>query len=153
MAGVDPRGSFSGDVFRTAIRAAMSMGSPTVVEDRATFHFADGRTFTVADDTGNPYDWTLAPDGGLAARASVQVLCAIDTKSAVGARGQPRTPVGEFDEDTATLFLFEDEWALVSDFTSVDLGGSTYVRIKRLIPLGLFDVQVEQVHVRAVDES
>ena len=106
-----------------------------------------GSLFALADGVSQ------CADGGLAARASVQVLCAIDTKSAVGARGQPRTPVGEFDEDTATLYLFEDEWALVSDFTSVDLGGSTYVRIKRLIPLGLFDVQVEQVHVRAVDES
>ena len=153
MAGVDPKGSFSGAKFRESIRAAMKMGSPTVVEEQATFHFADGRVFASADDAGDPYDWNVAPIGGQAAMAPVQVLCAIDTKSAVGARGQPRTALGEFDEDTATLYMFEDEWALVSDFTSVWLGGSEYMRVKRLIPLGLFDVQIEQISVRARDES
>ena len=88
MAGVDPKGSFSGAKFRESIRAAMKMGSPTVVEEQATFHFADGRVFASADDAGDPYDWNVAPIGGQAARAPVQVLCAIDTKSAVGARGR-----------------------------------------------------------------
>lgn len=130
----------------------MLMGLPVVAEDRPMFHFADGRVFPVADAENKPFDWTTSPTGA-APKADVAVLCAVETKGAVGARGQPRTPVGEFDEDLATLYLFEDEWGQVSDFTSVTLGGSEYVRVKRLPPLALFDVQVEVVQVRARDEA
>lgn len=154
MAGTDPTGVFDAAAFRAGIRQAMRMGSPNVTADRATFMFPEGRTFAVADNDGNPYDWDLTPSGGLPAATPVVLQeVAIQTKAAVGARGQPRTSVGEFDEDSATLYLFEDEWAQVSTFTTVKLGGSVYERVKRLIPLGLFEVQIEQIHVRAVDEA
>lgn len=153
MAGTNPDDPGFAAEFRADIREAMLMGTAVIPEDRPTFHFADGRTFMPADSSGEPFDWTLSPSGGKPAKPDVQVLCAISTKAGVGARDAPRTPVGEFNNDTATLYLFEDEWAKVFDFTSVTIGRVIYDRVKRLVPLALYDVQVELVEVRARDRA
>jgi hypothetical protein len=139
--------------FRAAIREAMTMGFPEATMDRPTFHFADGRTFTPADAAGRPFDWTIASSGGSPPKADVTVLCAIETKAGVGARDEPRTRIGEFNMDEATLYFFEDEWAQVFDFTSVTIGQEVYDRVKRLVPLTLHDVQIEVVEVRAMDRA
>lgn len=165
MAGAPPNPSFQdpnwavqggnpgfADDFRARIRNAMNMGLPQDVDDQPIFHFADERTFEPADVTNHPYDWTTTPTGA-APKADVTVTCAIELKGAVGARGQPRTQMGEFDADEATLYFFEDEWGVVNDFTSVSLGQSVYDRVKRLPPLTIYDVQIEQVVVRARDEA
>lgn len=127
----------------------MLMGLPPTVDQRPTFHFADGRTFDPDDSAGAPYDWTTVP-GGLPDKTPVQVVCAVETAPLTN-KATGETAAGELNPGTALLYLFEDEWALVSDFTSVTMGGVAYHRVARLAPLGLFDVEIQVVEVRAAE--
>lgn len=152
MAEPDPSGGFDPDQFHADIRAAMRMGQPNPVGERPTFHFADHRTFDNVDDGDQPFDWTVDPTGGLDAKTPVQVLCAVEGVGTFGTQ-TIETAIGGFDQDRSRMYFFEDEWALVFDFTTVEIGGTTYRRVKRLPPLALFDVDIQVVEVKAFDES
>jgi hypothetical protein len=150
MAGEDPTGAFNGDEFRASIRSAMLMGLPNSVEDQPTFRFEQPLVYDDVDAEGSPFDWETIPvveD----AREPVRVLCAVET---IGqGEASEGTNIGTFDMNRARLYIFDDEWALVDDFTSVVLSGSEYERIKELPILGLFDVDVHVVEIRARDEA
>lgn len=148
MAGSNPSNPGFDAAFREKIRAAMLMGTPNVVSDRATFIIPGSVTFADVDSTGAPWDWSATPATEVAER-EVQVLCAVEPKGG----GEDATGMGTFDTDEVKVYLFEDEWAQVSGFTAVRLGGSLYERVKRLPPLGLYGVQIEVVECKAVDES
>lgn len=161
MAGVAPDAGFD-EQFRADIREVMLMGTPTVVEDRPTFLFmrnriVDGGDGVAADRFGVPYDWNIADEyidesGGPVEdpdREPVQVLVAFDP----GAMSDVKTAVTVVNDDSGHLYMFEDEWAEVKDFTHVNMGGSMYRRVARMVPLGLYGVQVEVIRIEAVDET
>lgn len=161
MAGVDPSDAGFGAEFRETIREVMWMGTPNVVSDRATFMFmrdriVDGGDGVSADRYGVPYDWNIVDEyvdesGAVTPDPEfpdVQVLVAFEP----GAMSDEKTAVTVVNDDTGTLYMFEDEWDQVKDFTHVKMGGSTYRRVARMVPLSLFDVQLEVVRVEAVDE-
>lgn len=154
MAGQDPNGGFERDQFEFDIRSVMTMGMPNVVEDRPTFHFAETRVFASHDIEGSPFDWeTQRVDAlpGEEPREPTSVLCAVES---IGqGEASEGTDIGEFDMNRARLYILDDEWALIDDFTSVWLSGSEYIRVKQLPILALFDVDVHVVEIRARDES
>jgi hypothetical protein len=151
MAGPDPTGAFQGDVFQADIRAVMLMGLPNTAEDRPTFLFSDTRQHAEADDEGSPFDWESTPTVGEPPADPVQVLCAVEP---IGqGEASEGTNIGTFDMNRARLYLFDEEWEQVANFTSVLLSGSEYMRTKELPTLGLFDVDVHVVEVYARDES
>lgn len=149
MAGSNPDNPGFDAEFRAEIRAAMRMGTPTRSEDAATFVLFPERQWDDADLAGSPWDWTMDPDQETPG-SEVQVLCAVES---AGGGGEEATPVGVFDTDRVVVYLFEDEWAQVSTFGIVKLGGSSYRRVKRLPPYGLFGVQIEAIMCEAIDEA
>lgn len=151
MAGSNPDDPGFDAEFRASIRAAMLMGTPTLVVDRPTFVLFPVRRWDDADLAGAPWDWTQDPDAETPG-GEKQVLCAVEPVGQGGRVGD-ETVVGVFDTDRVRLYLFEDEWAQVSTFGVVKLGESSYRRVKRLPPLGLFGVQVEVIECEAIDEA
>jgi len=151
MAGEDPTGAFNGDEFRTTIRGVMLMGLPNAVEDRPTFRFEPALVYEDVDYEGSPFEWETVPTGGEESREPVQTLCAVET---IGqGEASEGTNIGTFDMNRARLYILDEDWVEISDFTSVLLSGSEYLRIKELPILGLFDVDVHVVEIRARDEA
>lgn len=141
--------------FRADIRETMLMGLPVAVADRPTFMFTQSKTWVASDSAGEPWSFAPPSPGDVQqgpVKPPVQVLCAVED-SALGGRSETESTAGPIDESTVLLYMFEDEWAQVHDFTSVLLGGSTYRRVARLKPLSLYGVQLEVIKVEAVDET
>jgi len=150
----DPTGGFDPVEFKAAIRGAMTMGIPNLVDDRPTFRFTEVRVFANHDNEGSPFDWEVVPVEplpGFEPKPAVQVLCAIES---IGqGEASEGTNIGTFDMNRARLYLFAEEWALVEDFTTVLLSGTEYIRVKELPILALFEVDVHVVEIHARDES
>ena len=155
----DPRqAAFSSARFRDAIKFAMKMGTPNPTPNRGTFRWNDVKTYDVADGGGNPYDFTKVP---LTTESwpDVQVDMAVEFISRSTLSG--RTAIAEFDTPRAVLTILDEDWDLVLDTEGtprpmpdvVLLGGNVY-NIDYVAPdIGLFDVNVYQIHCSAVDES
>ena len=127
----------------------MLLAYPAAKEMRPVFHFADTRTVEPADESGIAYDWTATPTG-TAPASDVKVLTLVDAHPV--STGE-ETAVGPFNNDRATLYFFEDEWAKVKNFTSATIGGSEYDRVKRLDDVTLAEVALSCVEVVARDRS
>lgn len=134
--------------FRADIRALMNWGQPVDPDKRATFHFADGRVFGTSDLSGKPYDWTTAATGGSPAAPDVTVLVGFFPEAPQDPEETPAGPVGD---DLSAVYLFEDEWAQVSDFTSMTFDGNDYDRMKRSNVLTMGGISVYVVTLRARD--
>lgn len=153
MVGSHPENPLFDEEFRRDILAAMQMGFPVVVEDQPIFHIPAVVQETGGTDMGGaPWDWGDEPTVLEPAR-DVTVLCAIEDIKGLGSREGEATPVGYFDTDKVTIYMFREEWLQVKDFTAVSLGQSRYRRMKRLPPIGLYGVQLEAIECEAVDES
>lgn len=149
MAGSDP--GFDSDAFRTAVRFAMTMGSPTLTADKATFRFRKTRTFptgTRLDQEGNPLDPTVA------ATTVEPTPVVMDNVAVEFQTADPQElPVGNFRPTKAVLTLLDEEWATVSDAIEVELGGDTYMIGYVHPPLGMFDVTVIQLSCFGINEQ
>lgn len=66
MAGPGTDVGFPAGEFRTAIRAAMVMGSPNRELSKATFRWHPSRTYAIHDPAAEPYIWTATPASDLA---------------------------------------------------------------------------------------
>lgn len=148
MAGTDA--AFNAEEFRSNIRAAMIMGSPNKVAEKATFYFRVRETFTRQDSTSRPYNWT-APAVTTTERDPVQATCAVEFgRSSAESTGNM---VGVFDNTRATITLLDEDFELVEGASHVTLGGNFYVIDYVAPPVGLFDVTVYQMYCRAAGEE
>lgn len=153
MAGSSP--DFNAAEFRRSVHEVEQMGMPQDVALRPTFHF-DLRPVAAAgvatDRRGRPFDWTepVDPVASAPPKPPVQASCSWASASA---GSNEDTAVGEFNANEYDLFILDDEWAKVADFTFVLLGGNEYRREFQVPEQGLYEVTIHQVRVTARDES
>lgn len=148
--------SFDAAAFRDAIHFAMNMGFPEDATKRIKFQWSTRRTYAAsdADATGNPWDWTTAPQEEVV-NPEVEVLCAVDFDKSIS--GRDGAPAGAFDPTRVTITMLDDEYPEIFDGDGkradlVSLDGSVYEIEYEVPPLGLFDVTVHQFVARARDE-
>ncbi len=128
MAGDGADVGFPADEFRSAITAAMVMGSPTTVLDKATFRWARDQDFAREDPGGRPYTWSAAVVDNETHPDVVKEQVAVEYTPARTLSG---TPAGEFvpvrgkitmlDVDHAAVvganlvLLHQDVWVIVAE--------------------------------------
>lgn len=152
MAGMsDPRASvFNAAKFRDAIKFAMHLGLPDDTSERATFMWTPQKTYGATDAAGRPYNWTATPTS-VVTHDDVQIDVAIEFHRY--SAGEGNTSVGEFHTTSVTLTVLDEDYALVQGADKVLLGGNTYTVEYVAPPIGMFDVTVYQVYLKAEDES
>lgn len=138
MAGDGVDLGFDAAVFRTAIRSAMVMGSPTTTIDKATFRWDRSQDFSVADPAGRPYVWTATPvaDDGHADVVKDEVAVEYTP-----ARTLSGTAVGEFVPLRAQLTMLDVDHADVVGANLVLLHDDVWV-IAAETQVALFSVDV-----------
>lgn len=139
MAGVIP--GFDPDEFRDAIRFAMTMGAPEVVDQRATFYFPKPRTATgPTDASGVPYSPTDTVTEQPAAQDPITATCSVED-----AAGNPtETGIGTFG-DAIVVTLLDEEYELVLGFEFVAYQGVRWDYEKELLAGGLGSVGVHRL--------
>lgn len=147
MAGASPL--FDADLFRTQIRATMTMGLPGNVADRATFRWRADTTYSSEDSANKPWLWTESPATNLV-HADVQVPVAMEIMRTAEQDG---TSVGDFEAVRVVLTLLDVDYAQVIGADVVLLGQNVYNIDFIEPPIGLFDVTVYRFHLRATDET
>lgn len=148
MAGTDPR--FNAATFRTAIRAAMTMGLPGTTSERATFRWTPRSTYTQQDQDHNPYTWTAAP---VTTTTHADVLVPIAWTFSARPTSSMQTDIGEFDATRIEITILDVDYVLVAGADKVIMGGNTYDIEFTAPPNGLFDVTVYTMYAVAEDES
>lgn len=153
MSKSDPR--FDAAKFRSAIQFAMQMGTPAQSSQRTKFVWSGSKMYSSgADQNQNPFDWSSAPAIEQPER-SLEVLCAIEYSDAGGAY---KTGVGSFEGSTIVATLLDEEYTKLLTFGDgrrPDLAlvnGATFEIQYELPPVGLFDVTVHSLFLRAKDE-
>jgi hypothetical protein len=147
MAGDGTPSGFNSADFRTAIRFAMNMGTPTDPAKQVTFLFPEVDVFAPHDPAAHPYDWSSTPTAVTSPARQVTVLAAVSYGGPPLVEG---TPMGQFDQEKLTLTLLDQDYALVVGATEVLVGGVHYViDPPGAMPVGLFDVTVYTLHATA----
>lgn len=147
----DPRAAgFNAVEFRDAIRFAMHMGLPESTVERATFQWTRLKTYEREDPSGQPYSWAAAPTTDVI-HPDVQVPVAMEFQRYSSGEGQ--TSVGQFQTTSVVLTLLDEDYALVAGADKALLGDNTYTLEYVAPPLGLFEVTIYQLFMRAEDES
>jgi hypothetical protein len=163
VAGADPSGSFSADETRQNLRATMLLGLPGDPAKRPIFLFPRERSYAPADDAGQPWDWSQAASGdsddpGPARTVTCgdddgQVVCAWEAGGGRGGTQSNETPFGDFDQSRLVLTILDADFELIDGFNRVIIGGNRYRRVYEMPNIGLWDLDVHQVIVEAIDES
>ena len=143
---------FDASSVREALRFAMSMGLPDEEAQRVTFRWTTTNTYDLADNTGTPYDLTAVPTD-VQTKDDVLIPAAVEFMSARSFSSDSGTVFGEFQTPSAVITVLDEDYVSVVGADQVLLGGNTYKVIYVEPPLGLFDLTVYMIHVRAVDES
>lgn len=147
MAGSSPL--FDADLFRSQIRATMTMGLPGNVADRATFRWRSDTTYSSEDSANKPWLWTETPATNVV-HGDVQVPVAMEIMRTAEQDG---TSVGDFEAVRVILTLLDVDYAQVVGADVVLLGRNVYNIDFLEPPIGLFDVTVYRFHLRAMDET
>lgn len=148
MAGSDSR--FNSELFIEAILFAQEMGLPPVEADQPLFFEIDDRTYEFSDADEQPWDFTDPGDvepPGEPAPVGVRAICGLMTRETKAMPDQ--VAAGEFTPTRIKLSFVPAEWAKVSNFHTVRIGGVDYTRGKSYPPSGLFGVEITNVEVRA----
>lgn len=148
MAGTDAR--FNATQFREAIQFAMNMGAPTETADQVTFVWNVKDDYASEDNTGSPWDWTATPTQDNSVDNVTLTNVAVEYFSGLGDLNA--RAAGQFDNPTAVVTILDEDYTSVVGANEVLLGGNTYV-INYVTQVGLFDVDVYQIHCTARDES
>lgn len=143
-------GAFNAAQFRSIIKSVMHMGLPETTGLRPTFRWTVERTFSSADDDGNPWDFSASPTT-TTAPADVLIDCAVEFVPRATLAGG--TALGHFDTPRAIITIMDVDYPSIEGADQVLLGGNTYHVDFVAPPIGLFDCTVYQLHVSAVDES
>jgi hypothetical protein len=150
MAGTDTR--FDAAQFREAIQFAMSMGSPAETADQVTFRWntKDDYASDEEDNTGRPWDWTSTPTADNSVDDVILTNVAVEYRSGLG--DLTSKAIGQFDNPAAVVTVLDEDYASIVGADEVLLGQNTYV-IDYVTQVGLFEVDVYQIHTTARDES
>lgn len=139
---------FDADAFRQAITSTMEMGLPEAESERVTFIWKTERSYTKADDKGNPYDFTATPTS-VSATDPVQIPAAVEFSS----RRPDGSPIGQFENPRVVVTILDTHFPSIDGANQAKLGGNTYTIDFVEPPVGLGPVTVYRVWMTAVDES
>jgi hypothetical protein len=132
---------FDAGAFRTAIRFAMTMGSPTQTVEKATFRWVRQQGFNPQDPAHRPYSWTQTPATDTTPDDVVLDNVAVEFATNRAGGG---TSVGDFVPLRATVTLLDEEYALVEGADQVLLGGHLYM-VSMTTVVAMFSVDVYQM--------
>lgn len=142
---------FDADAFKAGIYLAMEMGSPNATVDKATFYWITENTYDDADNAGAPWDWGATPV--VVDETSPVVLDRVALEFIPRSTLSQGNAVGSFNTPRAVITVLDDEWDQIEGFDYCEISGNRYgvdyIRPK----LALFEVDVVQVELVAVDES
>ena len=137
---------FDASAFRTAIRFAMTMGSPNITAEKATFRWTRNQTFNPQDPASRPYNWTQAPVTDTTPDDVVLDEVAVEFATNRAGGG---TAVGDFVPLRATVTLLDEEYEQVTGADMILLGGHTYA-VTMTTVVALFSVDVYQMFCERV---
>lgn len=154
MAGTtDPRAAgFVASEVRDALRFAMNMGLPETPSERVTFRWSSDKQYNVADNAGNPYDFTATPAVNNS-RPDVQIDAAVEFMAATAMVSETGTVFGGFQTPSAVITVLDEDYPSVEGADKVLLGGDTFNVVYVAPPIGLFDMTIYQIHARARDKT
>jgi len=145
MAGDGSDLGFDPALFRSAISAAMVMGSPTTVLDKATFRWARDQDFTREDPGGRPYVWSAAVVDNETHPDVVKEEVAVEYTAARTLSG---TPVGEFIPLRGKITMLDVDHAAVVGANLVLLHQDVWVITaetqEALFSVGVFTLYIER---------
>jgi hypothetical protein len=139
---------FDADAFRSAITSTMEMALPLAESERITFQWPVERTFTKADEKGNPYDFTAVPTS-VEEHDDVQIPAAVEFSN----RRPDGTAIGQFENPRVVVTILDTHFPEIDGATQAKIGGNTYVIDFVEPPLGLGPVTIYRVWLTAIDES
>lgn len=127
--------------FRSGIRLAMTMGSPGLTNEKATFRWNRAQTFGPQDPANRPYHWNQVPLTDTTPDPVVIDNVAVE----YGGSNTTGTAVGTFDPQRVTLTMLDDDYDLIRGADVVEIGGNDY-EISTTTVTGLFDVDVYTIN-------
>lgn len=143
---------FNAAEFRQAITSTMEMGMATGTDDVATFYWEEINEFEYGSEEDTvPYDLGATPELVLQEANEVVVPVAVEFVSrATSASG---TALGDFQEPRVILTLLDIHYELVSDADGVEFSGTKYSIDYTAPVMGLFDVNIYEIHASPIDEA
>lgn len=139
---------FDAAAFRQAITSTMEMGLPQNEDERITFLWKTERSYSKADEKGNPYDFTATPLS-VTVKDPVQIPAAIEFAS----RRPDGSPIGQFENPRVVATVLDTHFPSVDGANQALLGGNTYTIDFVEPPVGLGPVTIYRIWLTAVDES
>lgn len=143
---------FNSPLFISAIKNTMKMGIPESEEERLTFHWKSTDVFPPASPAGNSYSWDQEnpgePTPGVP-EESLQVDYAIE----MGGQNSTNTLLGTIEENTAVVTMLDEDYELIKTADYCTIGTSEYQILFQYPVIGLFDVGVHQLLIKARDEA
>lgn len=139
---------FDEQAFRDAIRSTMQMGTPSAVEDRATFIWETLATFANPNSAGRPFDFN-EPALTVDEHEEVQVDCTYEFVERAG----HGTAIGQFENPRVKLYLMDVDYELVKTANKIRIGGNMYTINFVEPPNSLFLPTLYTIHCQADDEA
>lgn len=139
--------TFNAAAFRTAIRAAMTMGTPPRGVDQLKFYWNPVTTVVGhKDGEGVPFD----PHATVSRSPSrvVSKPCAVEF---IDAQGQP-TAFGAIVPSRIRVTLLDADYLAIADHDYIVIAGDRYLKHHEIPAVGLFDVGVHQIIYQAENE-
>jgi hypothetical protein len=139
---------FDADAFRQAITSTMEMALPLNEDERITFLWKTKRTYTKADEKGNPYNLDATPTS-VNVTDPVQIPAAVEFTS----RRPDGSAIGQFENPRVVATILDTYFPRIDGANQALLGGNTYTIDFVEPPIGLGPVTIYRVWLTAVDES
>lgn len=132
----------------------MRLGEPNEPENRVTFRWKPRKTFAKKSPGGSPYDFTSAPQSS---DEHPDMVVPVATEFSARSSFGRDTSAGRFDPGRVVLTLLDEDYHKVFDGDRPPdvciIGGDEYNIISHHPTIGLFDVDIFQIELSAVDES
>lgn len=139
---------FDEAVFRAVIRSTMQMGTPSAVEERATFIWETLATFANPNSAGRPFDFNQRPLT-VDQHEEVQVDCTYEFVERAG----HGTAIGQFENPRMKIYVMDEDFELVRGANKVRMGGNMYTINFVEPPVSLFGPTLYVIHCQADDEA
>lgn len=140
---------FDADAFRSAITSTMEMGMASG-SDEATFYWKATHTYDYQSGDRTPYDLSATPAASVAYRELVLPVAQEFVSRSTGDRG---TPFGEIQEPRMILTMLDIHYDQITGADGVIFSGADYSIDYTAPAIGLFGVNVYELHLSAMDES
>ena len=150
----EPSPDFNASEFRGVIKQTMRMGMPADSEEQLVWHINRVQTFSPQDPAIKPYDWSAPPVVDQPGDPDhPEGLVSVDYALEFAASGGGESEVGRFDQSRLEVTVLDMDYEQIknADYAMI---GRVYYEINFVAPpIGLFDVTVYTIFLRARDQS